>query len=84
MSVVPWGTTDIASHNYRSSTLERLGRQRKDCHMVKTQWGALLAVVTLSLIVSGALHIAMTRVPANAAVPAVVSAETTASIPQEP
>lgn len=52
--------------------------------MVKTQWGALLAVVTLSLVVSGALHIAMTRVPADAAVPAGVSAETTASIPQEP
>lgn len=49
--------------------------------MVKTQWGALLAVVTLSLIVSGALHIAMTRTPA---VPAGVSAETTASIPKEP
>ncbi|WP_156387075.1 MULTISPECIES: hypothetical protein [unclassified Rhizobium] len=50
--------------------------------MVKTQWGALLAVVTLSLIVSGALHIAISRTPAPA-VPAGVSAETTASIPKE-
>lgn len=51
--------------------------------MVKTQWGALLAVVTLSLIVSGALHIAMSRAPAVPAVPAGVSAETTASIPKD-
>ncbi len=50
--------------------------------MVKTQFGALLAVVMISLVVSGALHVALSRVP-DMQVPAGVSAETTASIPDE-
>jgi hypothetical protein len=50
--------------------------------MVKTQLGALLAVVMISLVVSGALHLAMSRVPASP-LPAGVSTETTASIPRD-
>ncbi|MDQ0322400.1 hypothetical protein QO002_004606 [Pararhizobium capsulatum DSM 1112] len=48
--------------------------------MVKTQLGALLAVVAISLVVSGALHFALSHTPTTP-VPGGVSAETTASIP---